>query len=75
MSGKESMVMTEGKIVKPLLLFILPMIGSSIFQQLYNTADFLFVGNLLGKTSAAAVGASLSSMIVLKMFSGSLSWE
>lgn len=71
MSGKESMVMTEGKIVKPLLLFILPMIGSSIFQQLYNTADFFFVGNLLGKTSAAAVGAS-STLItcIIGLFSG-----
>lgn len=63
--------MTEGSIVKPLMLFILPMIGSSIFQQLYNTVDFMFVGNVLNKTAAAAVGAS-STLIscVIGLFSG-----
>lgn len=68
---KKTIDMTEGGIVKPLILFILPMIGSSIFQQLYNTVDFLFVGNLLNKTSAAAVGAS-STLIscAIGLFSG-----
>lgn len=33
---KQKMVMTEGNIVKILIMFILPMIGSSIFQQLYG---------------------------------------
>ena len=70
-NGKKTINMTEGPIVKPLILFILPLIGSSIFQQLYNTVDFLFVGNLLNKTSAAAVGAS-STLITccIGMFSG-----
>lgn len=50
--------MAEGPILKTLILFILPLIGGSVFQQLYNTVDFLFVGNFLDKTAAAAVGAS-----------------
>ena len=50
--------MTNGPIFGPLVLFILPLIGGSIFQQLYNTVDFIFVGNFLDKTAAAAVGAS-----------------
>ena len=50
--------MTQGPIVKPLILFILPLIGGSVFQQLYNTVDFIFVGNYLNSTAAAAVGAS-----------------
>ncbi len=50
--------MTKGPIVRPLLLFILPLIGGSVFQQLYNTVDFIFVGNYLNSTAAAAVGAS-----------------
>ena len=71
MNKKRTINMTEGGIVLPLILFILPMIGSSIFQQLYNTVDFLFVGNLLNKTSAAAVGAS-STLITccIGLFSG-----
>lgn len=50
--------MTQGPIGKNLIRFVLPLIGISIFQQLYNTADFLFVSNVLGTTAAAAVGAS-----------------
>ena len=50
--------MTSGPITGPLILFILPLLGSGIFQQLYNTVDFIFIGNILNKTAAAAVGAS-----------------
>ena len=41
-----------------MLAFLLPMIGSSLFQQLYNTVDFIFIGNLLDTAAAAGVGAS-----------------
>ena len=63
--------MTKGPIVGPLFRFILPLVGSSIFQQLYNTVDFLFVGNFLNKTSAAAVGASATLITcTIGLFSG-----
>ncbi len=63
--------MTRGSVVPTLLAFILPMIGSSLFQQLYNTVDFLYVGNFLDVTAAAAVGAS-STLIFCEigLFSG-----
>ena len=49
-----------------LLLFALPLLGASFIQQLYNTVDLFFVGNLLGTDATAAVGASslLTSCIV-----------
>lgn len=50
--------MTEGIIWKQLLLFALPLLGSSLVQQMYNTVDLIFVGNVLGKEASAAVGAS-----------------
>lgn len=50
--------LTEGTIWKQLLLFALPLLGSSLIQQLYNTVDLLFVGNCLSKNSYAAVGSS-----------------
>lgn len=50
--------LTEGIIWKQVLFFALPLLGSSLIQQLYNTVDLLFVGNYLGKEAAAAVGAS-----------------
>ena len=67
----KSIDMTRGPIVGPLIRFILPLVGSSIFQQLYNTVDFLFVGNFLNKTSAAAVGASATLITcTIGLFSG-----
>ena len=68
---KNSIDMTKGPIAGPLIRFILPLIGSSIFQQLYNTVDFLYVGNFMNKTAAAAVGAS-STLIycTIGLFSG-----
>ena len=50
--------LTEGTIWKKIFLFALPLLGSSLIQQLYNTVDLLFVGNWLTKESYAAVGAS-----------------
>ena len=65
------MNMTRGSIIKTLILFALPILLSSVIQQMYNTVDLLFVGNILGKEAAAAVGAS--SMIItciIGFFSG-----
>lgn len=63
--------MTKGPILGPLVLFILPLIGGSIFQQLYNTVDFIFVGNFMDKTAAAAVGASATLInCIIGLFSG-----
>ena len=66
-----SIDMTKGPIVGPLFQFIWPIIFSSLFQQLYNTVDFLYVGNFLDKTAAAAVGAS-STLItcIIGLFTG-----
>lgn len=50
--------LTEGSIVKGFILFALPLFLGSLFQQLYGTVDLIFVGNYMGKTEAAAVGAS-----------------
>ena len=57
---KRTIDMTSGPIIGPLILFILPLLGNGVFQQLYNTVDFIFIGNILNKTAAAAVGASSS---------------
>lgn len=50
--------MIKGNIGKSILFFSIPLLGSSLIQQLYNTADMIFVGNFINKTAAAAVGAS-----------------
>ena len=55
---------TEGVIWKQLLLFFFPILFGTFFQQLYNTADSLIVGNFLGSNALAAVSSS-SNLIFL----------
>ncbi len=57
--------MTKGSTVKLILLFTVPMFIGSVFQQLYNVADSVIVGNFLGKEALAAVGASFPVMFLL----------
>ena len=38
----------HGPILKSLLLFMLPILISNLFQQLYNTVDAIIVGNFVG---------------------------
>lgn len=47
----------KDKILKAIILFALPILVSNIFQQFYNTMDTMIVGNVLGDTSLAAIGA------------------
>ncbi|MDY4788137.1 MAG: MATE family efflux transporter [Bacilli bacterium] len=50
--------LTTGKVSKQLWLFALPLLGSVIFQQLYNMADTIIAGKFIGEDALAAVGAS-----------------
>ena len=68
---RKTLDLTEGNIWKKMLLFALPLLGTSFIQQLYNTVDLLFVGNFLGKEAQAAVGASsLLTTCVVGFFTG-----
>ena len=60
-------VLTDGSPGKSLFLFALPMIIGNLFQQLYNMADSIIVGNCVGEDALAAVGASYSYTTVLIM--------
>ena len=53
-----SHTLTKGSVGKGILLFALPLLGSSLIQQLYSTVDLIFVGQLLGTKVSAAIGAS-----------------
>lgn len=48
----------EGSIWKQLLLFFFPILMGTFFQQLYNTADTVIVGQIVGTTALAAVGST-----------------
>ena len=53
--------MTQGAIWKRITYFALPILLGNLFQQMYNTADSLIVGNFLGKNALAAVGILIQS--------------
>lgn len=50
--------MTSGNPLILIARFALPMLVGNIFQQLYNLADSVIVGRILGKDALAAVGAT-----------------
>ena len=52
------MNMTEGNPVRLLLVFSVPMLIGNIFQQLYNLADSVIVGQVIGADALAAIGAT-----------------
>ena len=37
--------LTSGLIIKPLLLFMIPLMISNVFQSLYNAVDTMVVGH------------------------------
>lgn len=59
-------LMTEGPIARQLISFAMPLMLGMLFQQLYNTADSLIVGNFLGSDALAAVSSS-SNLIQLML--------
>ena len=64
--------MVEGVIWKQMLGFFFPILLGTFFQQLYNTADALIVGRILGESALAAVGGSagIITMTVVGFFMG-----
>jgi len=57
--------MLEGPIWKGLLAFAWPIFLGQLFQQLYNTADTLIVGNYISKEALAAVSSSGNLIFML----------
>ena len=56
--------MTQGNPVKEVLLFSVPMILASVFQQMYNAVDSIIVGQFVGANALAAVGAAFPAMFL-----------
>ena len=58
MTKAEKRDLTTGTPGVRLFLFAVPLILGNLFQQFYNMADSMIVGNYLGQEALAAVGAS-----------------
>ena len=61
--------LTVGAPSRVLWQFCLPMFGSILFQQLYNIADSLVAGKLIGENALAAVGNSYEITLIFLAFS------
>lgn len=57
--------LTKGNPMKLIVMFAIPMLLGTLFQQFYNIADTRIVGQFLGGKSLAAVGATSSINTVI----------
>lgn len=65
------MNMTEGPLLGNILLFALPLALSSMLQQLFNTADTMVTGQLVGNTALAGVGGCSPIInLLVNLFTG-----
>lgn len=60
--------MTEGSILRHILLFAVPLMFGNLFQMLYNTVDSVIVGNFVGKQALAAIGSTTMIVNMLVFF-------
>ena len=68
---RQAMDMTRGSIAKQFIAFSIPLLIGNLFQQLYNMADSIIVGNCNGAEALAAVGTSgLPMDVMLAVFLG-----
>ena len=60
--------MTEGKPLKLILQFAVPLLFGNLLQQMYNLVDAAIVGRVLGTGALAAVGATSSVQFLVLGF-------
>ena len=58
--SSKNLNLTEGKIWKVMLRFVLPIFLGTLFQSLYNTIDAIIVGRYAGKEALAAIESVLN---------------
>ena len=60
MSKNGTMDLTQGRPITQIILFALPLVVGTLFQQLYSFVDTVMVGRLVGDAALAAVGTTWS---------------
>lgn len=68
---KNEMDMTQGPILKNMIVYCIPIMLTSLLQMLYNAADMMVVGQFAGAQALAAVGAtSYITSLLINLFVG-----
>ena len=71
MAKQETMDLTQGRPIKEILIFSLPLVMGTLFQQLYSFVDTVMVGRLIGEDALAAVGTTYSlSFLTIEFVQG-----
>ena len=65
MSKSHAVDMTTGPILPKVVMFVLPLMASSVLQLLFNAADVMVVGKFAGSLALAAVGSNGSLINLL----------
>ena len=69
--NRDNTLMITGDIRKKILLFALPIFLGNLFQQLYNAADSIIVGNFISSSALAAVSSAGNLIfLVIGFFNG-----
>lgn len=55
---KKKYSLTEGPIMKSMLIFMIPLLVGNVFQQLYSLIDAIVVGQTIGENAFTAVGCT-----------------
>lgn len=68
---KHEMDMCNGPVLKKMLIFVIPLMFSSVLQLLFNAADVIVVGRFAGDNSLGAVGATSALInLLINLFVG-----
>ena len=71
MKKRTTLDLTEGPILRKLLMFALPLMLNSVIESLYSTADTVMMGRFAGTNAMAAVGASAQPLnLLVTLFAG-----
>lgn len=58
MARQGTMDLTTGRPIKQILLFSLPLVMGTLFQQMYSFVDTIMVGRLISNDALGAVGTT-----------------
>ena len=69
--NKTAVDLTEGPIIKNILLFAIPLFIGQLLQQFYNMADAWVIGNFADNDAFAAVSSAGSmTFLIVGLFNG-----
>ena len=57
--------LTTGSVTKQLIYFAIPLFLANLLQSLYNIADMLVVGRIVGSTGVAAISNASSIVFII----------